>query len=159
NYISFNNDPNISSPNVQDPTQAKTDKERNQIYLGNGKALTPFYYDLIFGMGTIILEASKNPNELRGSIGDPQRQGWELQLTGSYNYGDPFTARFQGKGTVSGNEWIYEYVGYMINPWQNGVDQVPAFVGSVIRQIDHPSSDGTIHKAGVVASFYAVKKS
>ncbi|MEL7422157.1 MAG: hypothetical protein AAFN81_04150 [Bacteroidota bacterium] len=113
--------------------------------------------NLMFGEGTIIISPSRNQNELSGSIGDEKRQEWELKLTGSINYGDPFTARFQGKGNVGGHEWIYEYVGYLVNPWQNGVNQVPAFVGSVIRQIPHPGGDGTIHPAGVVASFFCVK--
>ncbi|MEL7251075.1 MAG: hypothetical protein AAFO03_21795 [Bacteroidota bacterium] len=113
--------------------------------------------NLMFGEGTIIISPSLNQNELSGSIGDEKRQEWELKLTGSINYGDPFTARFQGKGMVGGHEWIYEYVGYLVNPWQNGVNQVPAFVGSVIRQIPHPGGDGTIHPAGVVASFFCVK--
>ena len=113
--------------------------------------------NLPFGSGTIIIQPGLAPNELSGSIGDPKREEWQLKLTGSINYGDPFTARFQGKGEVGGHEWIYEYVGYMVNPWQNGVNQVPAFVGSVIRQIPHPGGDGTIHPAGVVASFYCVK--
>lgn len=114
--------------------------------------------NLPFGSGTIIITPSSVPNQVTGSIGDPGRTSWELQLTGSINYGDPFTARFQGKGVVGGNQWIYEYVCYMVNPWQNGVDQVPAFVGSVIRQIPHPGSDGSIHPAGVVASFFCVKQ-
>lgn len=113
--------------------------------------------NLPFGSGTIIIGPSAMQNQVTGSIGDPQRNEWELKLTGSINYGDPFTARFQGKGKVSGHEWIYEYVAYLVNPWQNGVDQVPAMVGSVIRQIPHPGSDGKIHKAGVVASFFCVK--
>ncbi len=114
---------------------------------------------LEFGSGSIILEATDLPNQIAGSIGDVGRTEWELKLTGSINYGDPYTARFQGEGIVSGHKWIYEYVGYMVNPWQNGVNQVPAFVGSTIRQIPHPGGDGTIHPAGVVASFFCVKKS
>lgn len=112
---------------------------------------------LEFGSGTIVLDSTEYPNQIVGSIGDPERQSWELQLTGCINYGDPFSARFQGEGIVGESKWIYEYISYMINPWQNGVNQVPAFVGSVIRQIPHPGGDGTIHHAGVVASFYCVK--
>jgi len=118
--------------------------------------------NLLFGQGTIIIEETDMPHQLIGSIGDPTRESWELQLTGSINYGDPFTARFQGAGVVGGNQWIYEYVAYLVNPWQNGVNQVPAMVGSVIRQIPHPgaSENGqtSVHPAGVVASFYCVKE-
>jgi len=53
--------------------------------------------------------------------------------------------------------WIYEYVGYLVNPWQNGVNQPPTFVGSMIRQIPHPSGKG-MHHAGEVGSFFCVKE-
>ena len=115
--------------------------------------------DFLFGSGSIILEAAAAPNRLRGTIGDVARSpdGWQLELSGSFNYGDPFTARFQGRGEVGGNPWLYEYVGYLVNPWQNGIDQVPAIVGSVIRGKKHPGDGGHEHPAGVVASFFAVK--
>lgn len=64
-------------------------------------------------------------------------------------------ARFQGVGMVGGEQWIYDYEGYLIPDWPNGIGQVPAIVGSVIRTIPH--SGGTA-KAGVVASFYAVRE-
>ena len=112
--------------------------------------------DLLFGSGTIRLDTTPLPNQLSGLIYGP---GWELRLAGSINYGDPFTLRFKGQGVVSGSEWIYEYVGYLINPWQNGVNQVPAFVGSVIRQIPHPDGQGGTSPAGVVASFISVRQS
>jgi hypothetical protein len=66
--------------------------------------------------------------------------------------------RFQGVGIVSGEKWIYDYEGYLVPDWPNGVDQVPAIVGSVIRTIPHSGSQpNTVHPAGVVGSFYAVR--
>ena len=45
-----------------------------------------------------------------------------------------------------------------IPDWPNGIDQVAAFVGSVIRTIPHSGGQpGTVSPAGVVCSFYAVK--
>ena len=111
--------------------------------------------DFLFGQGTIEFYQTDRQNELSGRIYGP---GWQLDLTGSFNYGDPFTARFQGKGIVSGSEWIYEYVGYYVNPWQNGVDQIPAFTGSVIRQIPHPDGSGGISPAGLVATFFCIRQ-
>jgi hypothetical protein len=108
---------------------------------------------LLFGEGTLTLKET-SLNTLEGTLGGP---GWELKLKGSINYGDPYTIRFQGTGIVINHPWIYSYVGYLVNPWVNGVDQVPAIVGSVVRVIDHPGGDGTMHHAGKVASFYAVK--
>ena len=64
---------------------------------------------------------------------------------------------------MNGEEWIYDYQGYLIPHWPNGVDERPAIVGSVIRTIPHsgsaPPGGGPppINPAGVVASFYAVR--
>ncbi|MEM7048504.1 MAG: hypothetical protein AAF604_02545 [Acidobacteriota bacterium] len=108
---------------------------------------------LLFGSGTIeIVEASMEI--LRGTIGG---QGWSLTLHGSRSYGNPMTVRFRGKGVVSGAEWIYAYVGYLVPEWPDGEQQKTAMVGSIVRVIPHPSNGGTA-PAGVVASWYAVKR-
>jgi hypothetical protein len=79
-----------------------------------------------------------------------------LTLKGSLSYGTPFTARFQGIGATADTKgWIYDYLGFLVPQWPNGVNQRPAIVGTVIRTVDH--SDGKA-KAGVVASFIAVKQ-
>lgn len=109
---------------------------------------------LLFGQGTIEIYPSA-PNVLRGKIGGP---GWSLDLFGSIAYGNPFAVNFQGKGVVGGNEWIYAYQGYYVPMWPNGIGQVPALVGSIVRVIPHPGSNGGLHPAGVVASWYAVRK-
>ncbi|HEX9735417.1 MAG TPA: hypothetical protein VGG06_25895 [Thermoanaerobaculia bacterium] len=111
--------------------------------------------DLLFGSGTI--ELVEAPMEiLRGTIGG---EGWQLELTGSRSYGNPMTVRFRGKGVVGGAEWIYDYVGYLVPEWPDGVQQKTAMVGSIVRAIPHPSSGGGTSPAGVVASWYAVKRS
>lgn len=79
-----------------------------------------------------------------------------LALKGSISYGNPYTARFQGRGATEGTKgWIYDYLGYLIPSWPDGVDQRPAIVGTVIRTVAH--SEGKA-KPGVVASFIAVKR-
>lgn len=99
---------------------------------------------------------------LKGTIGGP---GWSLDLKGAREYGNPMHVRFQGKGVINGEEWIYDYDGYLVPAWPNGVQQVPAIVGSIVRTVPHsgsPPKDGgpaPIHPAGVVASWYAVKVS
>lgn len=109
---------------------------------------------LEFGRGTIEIE-NTSFDTLAGSIGGP---GWSLKLQGSRQYGTPMRARFEGRGIVGGEEWIYDYDCYLEAPWPNGVQQLPALVGSVIRTIPHSGSKpGTVNPAGVVASFYAVK--
>ena len=123
------------------------------------------FNDLEFGEGTIVINDDAQTELLTGTIGGP---GWSLDLHGSRAYGSPMQARFQGKGLVGGEEWIYDYIGWLVPVWPNSNDtlQVAAIVGSVVRTIPH--SSGTpdpktgktaIAPAGVVASFYAVRVS
>ncbi|HYU35649.1 MAG TPA: hypothetical protein VEW48_26130 [Thermoanaerobaculia bacterium] len=113
------------------------------------------FNDLEFGRGTLVIEDAPM-QALRGTIGGP---GWSLNLHGSRGYGSPMEVRFQGKGLVSGEEWIYDYVGWLVPVWPNSTDtlQRAAIVGSVERAIPHSSGSGGVSPAGVVASFYAVR--
>jgi hypothetical protein len=132
----------------------------------NSNDLTVQPNALLFGSGYIQIDEAPM-NQLKGKIFGPNSStnpnpvtkpySWELDLNGSINYGDPYTIRFEGKGIVSGSQWIYQYVGYMVNPWQNGQNQVPAFVGSIVRAIPHPDGSGGVAPAGVVCSWYAVR--
>jgi hypothetical protein len=113
------------------------------------------FNDLEFGVGTIVIE--EGPEQvLTGTIGG---EGWSLDLYGSRDYGTPMQVRFQGKGVVSGEEWIYDYIGWLVPVWPNSNDRLqrPAIVGSVVRTIPHSGSGGGTNPAGVVASFYAVR--
>jgi hypothetical protein len=58
---------------------------------------------------------------------------------------------------VNGEEWKYDYVGYVVNPWPNGVDQRMAIVGSIVRTIPH-GREPDIAPAGEVGSWIAVKQ-
>jgi hypothetical protein len=113
------------------------------------------FNDLQFGLGTIVIEEAAE-EVLKGTIGG---EGWSLKLYGSRDYGTPMQVRFQGKGLVSGEEWIYDYIGWLVPVWPNSNPtlQRPAMVGSIVRTIPHSGGDGTVHPAGVVASWYAVK--
>jgi hypothetical protein len=117
---------------------------------------TKAFNDLEFGVGTIVVD--DGPDELlTGSIGG---DGWSLTLHGSRAYGSPMQVRFQGKGLVGGEEWIYDYIGWLIPVWPNSdaTLQRAAIVGSVTRTIPHSgSTPGSVSPAGVVASFYAVR--
>jgi len=130
-YRSFLNDPDLSK-----------DKNMNK---------------LLFGDGTLVITAPSSV-ELGGTIGGDD---WSLDLHGSIGYGSPAQIRFQGKGTVNGEQWIYDYIGWLVPVWPNSTDilQTPAIVGSVVRTIPHSGSEpGTVNPAGVVASFYAVRQ-
>jgi len=113
------------------------------------------FNDLEFGRGILVIEEAPE-QVLRGTIGG---QGWSLNLHGSRGYGSPMQVRFQGKGLVSGEEWIYDYIGWLVPVWPNSNDtlQRPAIVGSIVRTIPHSSGSGGVAPAGVVASFYAVR--
>ncbi len=111
---------------------------------------------LEFGRGNIeIREAALQT--LDGRIYGP---GWQLELRGSITYGNPFYLRFQGRGVVGGAEWVYDYKGYYVPEWVNGVQQIPAIVGSIVRTIPHPTGPNgkSTAPAGVVAQWIAVKQ-
>lgn len=120
----------------------------------NDPNLQTSFNDLQFGLGTIVLKDAA-PNILKGTIGG---DGWSLELTGSRSYGNPMQIRFQGKGFVGGEEWIYDYEGYLSPMWPNGVQQRPALVGTIVRTVPHKNSSGGVSPAGVVASWIAVKQ-
>ncbi len=111
---------------------------------------------LVFGYGTLIIDEAPYQT-LKGTIGG---SGWMLDLNGSRSYGNPMQVRFQGKGVVGGEEWIYDYIGWLVPNWPNSEARLqrPAMVGSIVRTIPHSGSDGTVHPAGVVASWYAVRQ-
>ena len=111
---------------------------------------------LEFGRGTLVITASSS-DTLGGTIGGP---GWSLDLHGSIGYGSPAQVRFQGRGLVNGEEWVYDYIGWLVPVWPNSNDrlQTAAIVGSVVRTIPHSGSEPkTVIPAGVVASFYATR--
>ncbi|MBV8851251.1 MAG: hypothetical protein JOZ16_16895 [Methylobacteriaceae bacterium] len=123
--------------------------------LTNDPKLETAFNALEFGRATI--EFVDAPMEiLAGTIGGT---GWSLKLQGSREYGTPMRARFQGTGTINNETWIYNYEGWLVPHWPDGVAQQPAIVGSVIRTKQHAGSQpGSISPAGVVASFYAVRE-
>ncbi|ATF32209.1 hypothetical protein CO709_01370 [Burkholderia thailandensis] len=82
--------------------------------------------------------------------------GWELTLSGYIDYGSPNAVRFQGRGKVGGEEWIYDCVGYLSPAWPNGTKQRPALAGSIVRTAPHSNGAGGVAPAGVVCSWYAV---
>jgi hypothetical protein len=117
----------------------------------NNPDLTVSFDSLRFGAGTLVL-AESTVGQLSGTLGGT---GWSLALAGHYTYGNPNHARFQGSGEIGGERWVYDYVGYLVPAWPNGVGQVPAIVGSIVRTVPHSDGQAT---AGFVASFIAVRR-
>ena len=122
-------------------------------FLNDPNLSTPFD-QLEFGRGNIRVDPSA-ADEFKGLI---YGEGWSLTLTGSTNWGNPSEVRFEGRGVVGGEEWVYDYVGNLVRPWPNGIDQRPAMVGSIVRTVPHASGTGGVAPAGVVCSWIAVKQ-
>jgi hypothetical protein len=111
------------------------------------------FRDLEFARATITIEDAPF-GVLRGLIRWGEKGDEGLALKGSITYGNPFTARFQGRGDTAGTkDWIYDYLGFVIPMWPDGSNQRPAIVGTVIRTVAHGKNS-----AGFVASFIAVKR-
>jgi hypothetical protein len=127
----------------------------------NDPDITTDFDKLEFGRGTIEITAPSS-DTLGGTIGGslgPGKGNWLLNLHGSIGYGSPGQVRFQGRGLVNGEEWVYDYIGWLVPIWPNSNDtlQRAAIAGSVVRTVPHSGGDGTVHPAGVVASFYATR--
>jgi hypothetical protein len=120
----------------------------------NNPDLSKDFNSLEFGRANLKLTSSPS-GVLSGEIGDT---GWKLDIKGSIQLGAPGTLWFQGSGTIGGAPWIYDYLCYIVPSIPNGINQVPALVGSVTRAIPHPDGSGGTSPAGVVASFYAVRQ-
>jgi hypothetical protein len=83
--------------------------------------------------------------------------GGGLDLQGKISsQGDALTVHIIGNGRPgTGTEnWEYDYHAALAFQWPNGVNQVPAIVGTVLRAKPHGDDD----PAGVTASFIAVKQ-
>jgi hypothetical protein len=81
-----------------------------------------------------------------------------MDLTGTFTAESstcPAQFHISGKGRpgTSTSQLFYDYQGYLVPKWPNGVDQRTAIVGSVIRVKPHDGSP-----AGYVASFIVVKR-
>ena len=118
----------------------------------NDQDMAAPFNDLEFGRAHIDIETAPM-GVLKGRIYGP---GWVLALSGSINYGNPYALRFQGRGVVGGEEWVYDYIGYFVPPWPNGIDQRPAMAGSIVRTVPHASGAGGVAPAGVVCTWFAV---
>jgi hypothetical protein len=110
----------------------------------------------VFGAGLFTLE-TPSATTLKGTF--DMGGGLVLDVTGTIRPASqdaPLTVEMSGVGRpdTRTDGWQYDYFAYLAHEWPNGVNQVAALVGSVIRAKPH---DG--QPAGVTASFIAVKQS
>jgi hypothetical protein len=109
--------------------------------------------DLIFAEAVFTFEVSGT--SLKGAI---DWQGGGLDLKGQIQPASgsaPLSVAIVGTGRPKSSTagWEYDYRGSLAYTWPNGVDQIPALVGTVIRAKPHGTAP-----AGYVASFIAVKQ-
>ena len=82
--------------------------------------------------------------------------GFALNLKGKLTTCNGSTTFYiQGSGVPNSNtaNWEYDYQGYIVPKWKNGISQTDACTGSVIRAKPHGNA-----KAGQTASFYLVRQ-
>lgn len=130
-YRSFNNNPELVGNDPEKALQLIFGEGQLRFTGNNGlifKAVLDFGDDAVMDLFGNIIDASGIKPQV-------------LQITGA------------GREGTSTAKWVYQYLGYGVPNWAEGVNQVPAIVGTVIRTIPHGSG-----QAGVVASFIAVKQ-
>ena len=109
---------------------------------------------LIFAEATFTFEITSS-TALKGTI-DWGSGGLDLQGTiRPAAAGAPLTVEIIGTGRANTPtaDWQYDYHAHLAHQWPNGVNQVSALVGTVIRVKPHGNNP-----AGYVASFVAVKQ-
>jgi hypothetical protein len=120
---------------------------------------------LAFAAATINL-TTYGADSLKGQIlwpgSNPGTFGG-LNLTGQYYYNDTTLCYFIegfGDSTLGTAGWQYNYQGYLVPDWPEGIDQATVLVGSVVRVKKHSCdpSGNNCAPAGVVASTYMVKQ-
>ena len=117
----------------------------------NNPDLAVEFNELRFGAGNLVIE-EVGFGEIVGTLGG---EGWSLIPKGREGYGSPFEIRFQGKGEIGGELWIYDYQGFLAPKWPNGNSQRDAILGTIVRTVPHSNGQA---EAGYVASWIAVKK-
>lgn len=109
--------------------------------------------NFIFGEGVYTFETPTGTT-LKGTF--DMGGAYVLDLDGKIQaVGTFLTVQINGYGRAGTptDGWEYDYNGVLAYHWPNGVNQVPALVGSVIRAKPHGQAP-----AGYVASFIAVRQ-
>jgi hypothetical protein len=109
---------------------------------------------LVFGEGVMTFDPPSG-NAISGTF--DMGGGYVLDLKGTVQTlgsGDMTVELFgTGRAGTPTANWEYDYRAFMTPKWPNGVNQIAALVGTVIRAKPH---DGA--PAGFVASFIAIKQ-
>src|SRR5690349_20819812 len=111
------------------------------------------FNDLEFGRGELLIDKF-DPGAFSGRL--IFSDTYQFNLYGASSFGNPYALRFQGTGdTTDSQGQIYNYIGYLVPIWPDGIEQRTVIVGSAIRTVAHNGGKAT---AGFVASWVAVKR-
>ena len=110
---------------------------------------------LVFGEGIMTFDPPSG-NSISGNL--DMGGGYALDLKGTIQSSvgtGVFVLEIIGTGRAGTptENWEYDYKAFTTPKWPNGINQIPAFVGTVIRAKPHGSSP-----AGYVASFVSIKQ-
>lgn len=109
----------------------------------------PSWDDLKYGEGTLRIDAAPF-GVFAGELS--LQTGASLTLNGTVSHGYPQMLQYRGTGIgPKAAGWIYDYTGFLVPQWLNGVDQRPAIIGTLVRTNPHNGQ-----AAGYVACFIAV---
>ena len=112
------------------------------------------FNDLEFGRGVINIESVGEDFISKATL--DMGNNYILNLSGELTRRDNEIngVKMKGEG-ISGSlteGWRYDYEGFVIPAWPNGINQAFVISGSVIRVKDHGAA-----KAGYVGTFYMVR--
>lgn len=134
--------------------------------LFNNPDVNADFDSLAFAAATINLTAV-GPDSLQGQILWAMDSAGTifngLNLVGKYFYNDTTLCYFIegfGDSTLGTAGWQYNYQGYLVPRWADGVNQATVLTGSVVRVKKHScdSLGNNCSPAGVVATTYMVKQ-
>ena len=131
----------------------------------NCKNINADFDSLEFAAATIQLSnigSDSISGQILWAVNSPATIFNGLNLRGKYFYNDSTLCYFIngfGDSTLGTAGWQYNYQGYVVPHWLNGVNQAVVLVGSVIRVKKHScdSWGKNCNPAGLVASTYMVK--
>ena len=128
--------------------------------LRNDTDLAKEFNQLEFGRGIITIDSIGEDFIAEAALripGNGVPDYYVLNLTGELvrreNQIAEIKMRGEGIDNSSTEGWVYDYSGFLIPAWSNGIDQAFVITGSVFRVSDHGTA-----KAGYVGTFYMVHK-
>lgn len=102
---------------------------------------------LIFGEGDLVIASANPGQEFRATLSFGEDA--VMDLKGEVSKGEPIAIVAKGRGRPGGPiaDFAYDYIFFEVPSWPEGIGQVPALVGSVVRVEDHGEA-----RKGVTAS-------